>query len=227
MVKRGLLVAAIAVAVFIVAYPFAPLVQHVFFGGETSSAQTLGTFEATSVILSTENYVLLGTAGEARANVQSRVSGLDSFQGWSIASAIAAETSGEARLVIPKIGVDMAIAVTNSESAGLNKGAWLIPGTSTPDKGSNTAFAAHRFRYTPPSSRTFYLLDKMEDGDMVHIFWQGKEYLYRVNRNFIVEPSQVEVLDKTSQPSITLITCEPIFTTDKRLIVTAQLIETR
>lgn len=125
-------------------------------------------------------------------------------------------------LIIPKIGVRMPIVEGNDESA-LNRGAWRLPETSTPDKGGNTALTGHRWLYRPPSQKTFYLLDKLEIGDSFQILWLGKTYNYKVVSTFVVEPTQVDVLNPTSVPTVTLITCTPLFSVEKRLIVRGEM----
>jgi len=222
--KKTAITAGLVVALIITVYPFIPAMQYTM--GADAEGATLGTFESAGVVLATNNYVLLGTAEEQRLGFESRVSGLDALDGWSLASAISG-TSETARVIIPKIGVEMPITITENERQGLDGGAWLMPGTSTPDKGGNTAFAGHRFRYVPPSSKTFYLLDKLTIGDEVQVIWQGKEYWYEVTESRIVPPTATEVLQDQGEPTITLITCDPIFSTSNRLVVSAVLVEVR
>lgn len=130
------------------------------------------------------------------------------------------------RIVIPKIGVNMPITGGVNEEYAWSRGAWVDNRTSTPDKGSNTTFSAHRFQYKPPSSKTFYLLDKLEEGDEVGVYWEDKLYTYRVTGQSIVTPYAAEVLEPTDKPTITLITCTPLFSVKNRLVVTAELVET-
>lgn len=133
----------------------------------------------------------------------------------------AAETN---LLIIPKIGVKIAIVEGTTESA-LNKGAWRLPETSTPDKGGNTAIAGHRWKYRPPSEKTFYLLDKLEKGDTFKITWDGKDYNYKIIGVSVVMPTDVWVLNPTQKSIVTLITCTPLFSVSKRLIVKGELVE--
>lgn len=126
----------------------------------------------------------------------------------------------ENRLVIPKIGVDIPVVEGKNERA-LLVGAWRIPGTSTTPEKSNMVVSAHRFRYRPPSSKTFYLLDKLKAGDIIILYWKGQEYDYRVSETAVVGPKAVEILDPTASPRLTLFTCTPLFSTAKRLVVVA------
>jgi len=139
----------------------------------------------------------------------------------SASSALRADLQGN-YLVISKIGVEIPIVQGQDESA-LEKGAWLIPQTSTPDLMKNTALAAHRFKYKPPHKETFYLLDKVSKGDKILVLWEGKEYYYTVNSVSVVDPAYVEVLKETENPTLTLITCHPLFSDKSRLVVQAEL----
>lgn len=133
------------------------------------------------------------------------------------------QLTDEKRLIIPSIGVDTPIIEGPDESA-LNKGAWRIPKTSTPDHGGNTVISGHRFKYLPPNNTTFYLLDKLQPGDAIQVQWAAKLYNYRVTGSREVKPEQVEILENTKDDRLTLFTCTPILSTTRRLVVTAELV---
>lgn len=128
------------------------------------------------------------------------------------------------RLLIGKIGVDTPIIDSTSETYGLNHGAWRYPGSSTPDQGGNTVLTGHRFKYLPPNNLTFYLFDQLQSGDLIAVKWQGQDYYYRVRGSKIVEPTDLSVLAPSSQPILTMFTCDPIFSQDQRLVIIADLI---
>ncbi len=127
-------------------------------------------------------------------------------------------------IVIPKIGVDMPVVEGETEEA-LEQGAWRVPETSTPDQGGNTVISAHRWKLLPPSTETFYNLDKLEIGDEVTVYWERKKYNYLVNDIFEVDKTAVEIQDNTEDSRLTLFTCTPLFSTDLRLVVVSELIE--
>jgi len=129
------------------------------------------------------------------------------------------------RLIITKIGVNAPIVESKNEQYGLSKGAWHIPESSTPDKGGNTVLTGHRFKYLPPNNLTFYLLDKLEIGDVISVIWQDKEYYYRVKETKVVPDTELSVLDPSDEPIITLFTCTPLYSTEKRLVVIGGLIK--
>ena len=129
------------------------------------------------------------------------------------------------RLIITKIGVNAPIVESKNEAYGLDKGAWRIPESSTPDKGSNTVITGHRFKYLPPNNLTFYLLDKLEVGDIISVIWKEQNYYYRVKETKVVSDTELSVLDPSDKPIITLFTCTPIYSTENRLVVIGELIE--
>ena len=130
------------------------------------------------------------------------------------------------RLVIPSIGVHIAIVEGKDESV-LYRGAWKRPNTSTPDQGGNTVITGHRFHYIPPNNRTFYNLNKLENDSKVFVFWNEKEYVYQVYESFIVKPEQTEIEGPMDENILTLYTCHPLWTADRRLVVRAELLEVR
>ncbi len=105
----------------------------------------------------------------------------------------------------------------------LNKGVWHIPGTSTPDKGSNTVVAGHRFTYTSPRG-VFYYLDKIQINDRVTVDWSGTEYTYRVSDIKEVRPNDLSVQAPSKNSLFTMYTCTPLLTAKNRLIVQSELV---
>lgn len=124
------------------------------------------------------------------------------------------------KVIIPKIGVESEIVEGETEAA-LNRGTWRIPSTSTPDQGGNTVLSGHRFRFLPPNNTTFYLLDKLNQGDEIFVWWDGVLYTYRVVESRVVNPDAVEILDPTADDRLTIFTCTPLLSTDRRLVVSA------
>jgi len=144
-------------------------------------------------------------AGSANAGVSQSKSGEQQPRGNSIR--------------ISSITVDM--PVFEGDESVLARGAWLMPGSAFPGKG-NTVISAHR--YQSFGAKSFYHLDKVNVGDVMSVWWNGKEYQYRVVSNTVVRPDRVDVLNKSSHAKLTLVTCDPVFSTKNRRIVTADLI---
>ena len=131
----------------------------------------------------------------------------------------------DSRLVIPKIGVNIKIVEGGDESA-LYRGSWHIPNTSTPPQGGNTVLTVHRFQYLA-GPNTLALADKLEVGDVIIVYWKTgadtvTEYDYRITETKLVQPNQVEILNNTPTPRLTVFTCAPMFSTKQRLVLIAE-----
>jgi sortase A len=128
-------------------------------------------------------------------------------------------------LVIPSIHLQKTI-YDGLPYPSLAKGVWHSSHSSTPDRGSNTVMAGHRFTYNgfQKGASTFYDLDKVNKGDDIVVYWQHKRYNYKVFDTFIVSPSQISIEAPSTQPEITLYTCSPLWTSISRLVVQARLV---
>ena len=73
------------------------------------------------------------------------------------------------------------------------------------------------------SRMIFYNLDKLKEGDKVVLKDRtGRSYEYRVSETFLAEPSESWVMGQVrGRDMLTLQTCTPIPTFQKRLIVRA------
>lgn len=127
-------------------------------------------------------------------------------------------------LVIPTMLLD-APTLEGPESDWSNilkQGIWRWPASSTPDKGGNTVFLAHRFSYSGPRG-AFYYLDKLKIGDKVGVIWNNHTYTYRVTSSREVPPTETSIQDNTTDARITLFTCTPLWHPVNRLVVVAEL----
>jgi LPXTG-site transpeptidase (sortase) family protein len=75
--------------------------------------------------------------------------------------------------------------------------------------------------WRPPSTKTFWDIDKMKVGDEISLTWDNKLYTYKVAKTYIVNPNRVDILANTKVPKLTLFSCTPKFTSKKRLVVEA------
>ncbi len=125
-------------------------------------------------------------------------------------------------LIIPSILVDSEINEGPDEKV-LKNGVWRRPFTSVPSQGGNTVLVAHRFLYTN-GPKTFYHLNKIKINDKIVIFWEGSEYEYRVSEVLEVGKDEVWVEDYSDEAILTLYTCTPLWTAEKRLVVRAKLL---
>lgn len=143
----------------------------------------------------------------------------------------------EARLVIPKINVDAPIVLgldsldNATTQVALKDGVVHYPisgASSLPGQAGNTVLLGHSSNYVFDDGDykfVFVLLPRMEQGDLFYIHFEGKRYVYRVTEKEVITPQQVEKLATNSdKPTATLVTCVPIGTNDKRLLLRAEQI---
>lgn len=132
-------------------------------------------------------------------------------------------------LIIPKINVKAPI-IWNSETdeqsmlKNLQKGVAHYKGTSLPDENGNVFITGHSsyYRWDKGKYKTvFTLLPKLEKDDEIALSYKNTVYIYKVYDKFVVKPEDVWVLEPTPEPTLTLMTCVPIGTNLKRLIVRA------
>lgn len=142
----------------------------------------------------------------------------------------------EPKLIIPKINVNVPIVydVSNdpdSQLEAMKKGvAWFgIPGASSkPGQVGNTVLSGHstnNLLETGDNKFVFLHLPELKKGDTIYSNHNGVRYTYKVTKTEVVMPTDVNALVyKTDIPVMTLITCVPIGTAEKRLLVTAEQI---
>jgi len=123
-----------------------------------------------------------------------------------------------ANIRIPKIGVDKYVVQGVGET-DLRKGPGHYPQTPMPGEQGNAAIAGHRTTYGAPFNR----LDELSPGDDILVTTVKGSYTYKVVTTHVVKPDQVEVLDPTSTPTLTLTTCNPKYSASQRLIVVSTL----
>lgn len=133
-------------------------------------------------------------------------------------------TPQDNRLVIPKLVLNQAI-LQGASPYTVNKGIWARPNASTPPDGGNTVLVGHRYTYTSPS--VFYDLDKVAVGDDIVVYWQGREYDYKVHTTKVVPATDVAIENNTANAQLTLYTCTPFWSFSERLVVVADLMQTK
>ncbi len=101
------------------------------------------------------------------------------------------------------------------------RGFWHYPSSQVPGSRGNVVIIGHRFDKLPPDTRTFYNLDKIKIGDKIKITQVDGSYDYTVVKVFEVAKTDRSVLNDTGDYRLTLITCTPLWTSHRRLIVIA------
>lgn len=141
----------------------------------------------------------------------------------------------EPRLIVPKINVDVPIvwdataADQNSLNNAMNNGvAWFnIPGASArPGEVGNFVVSGHSSNDWLDSGDykfVFARLEQLTEGDVIYVNYNSVRYTYNIVRREVVKPTDVAALvDPTTKPLITLITCVPLGTANERLLVFAE-----
>jgi sortase A len=106
-------------------------------------------------------------------------------------------------LRIPKLRLEVAVLPGTDEQT-LDRGVGHIDDTALPGDEGNFAVAGHRDGF-------FRGLKDILPGDTIEIETLTGRDTYRVERTWIVEPTDVSVLDPTPAPSLTLVTCYPFY----------------
>lgn len=140
----------------------------------------------------------------------------------------------EPKLIIPKINVEVPIEFNTTPDyaaqmkAMENGVAWFgIPGAnSKPGQVGNTVLSGHSSNDIIDGGNykfIFARLDQMSTGDTIYINYQEKRYTYTITKKEVVLPTEVnKLVYETDKPIVTLITCTPLGTALKRLLVTAE-----
>jgi LPXTG-site transpeptidase (sortase) family protein len=120
-------------------------------------------------------------------------------------------------LDVPGIGLE--VPVFHGE---MDRGPVWIEGTARPGQDGNVGISGHRDGY-------FRALKDARVGDALTLRTPGSTERYVIDDIIIVDPIDVEVLDPTSERTITLVTCYPFYylgSAPQRYIVRARLEET-
>lgn len=133
-------------------------------------------------------------------------------------------------LFIPKINVLAPVTWNVKESQilpDLNKGLVHFQDTALPGENGNVFVAGHSSNYWWTKSdfnRVFALLPELTIGDAIYLKYLDKKFIYQVTEVQTVGPKDVSVIAPTENPILTLMTCVPVGTSQKRLIVKAKQI---
>ena len=127
-----------------------------------------------------------------------------------------------ARLEAPAVDLK-ATVLEGSDDRTLRRAAGHIEYTPLPGEPGNVGIAGHR-------DTTFYPVRKLKAGDRLTLTTASHIFEYEVRDTWIVEPEDVQVLDPTTRPALTLVTCYPFnFVGDapQRFIVRGELVSER
>ncbi len=137
-------------------------------------------------------------------------------------------------IVIDKISVNAPVVanveITNEKlyMDSLRYGVAHASGTVLPGEKGNMFMFAHsslNFWQLGPYATVFNLLSKLEIGDTMVIYHEGKGYVYSVFETSIVHGWNTKPFDQEyAEPVVTLVTCDPPGTTQNRRVVKARIV---
>ncbi len=147
----------------------------------------------------------------------------------------------DTRLVIPRINRNVPVINVSTDSIikkdweklerdmqeALRFGVIHYPGTARPGQQGNVVITGHSsyFPWDPGRFKdVFAVLHDTKKGDQILMYNNQKRYIYEVTSIKKIWPSELDVLKPSKENKLTLITCTPVGTNLKRLIVEAKLL---
>ena len=127
----------------------------------------------------------------------------------------AGEVIGEMK--IPRLEANT-IVVQGDSSKALRRAVGHLPETALPGEHGNVVLAGHRDSFFRP-------LRNIQVGDAITIRTPDGEFEYQVESTKVVWPTDVQVLQPSSENTLTLVTCFPFYylgSAPKRFIVRAR-----
>jgi len=142
-------------------------------------------------------------------------------------------TMTENSMKIPVLNIEAPITwrvnnVPADVSLGLESGLIHINGTALPGEKGNIYVTGHSSNYIWAKggyNSVFATLDQLIIGDSIYIKFNNETYVYKVSSQRVVVATDLSVLAQTDQSKLTLVTCWPIGTSLKRLVVEAKQID--
>lgn len=149
----------------------------------------------------------------------------------------------ENRLIIPRMNLNVPLvtpsyasliaedweAVETDIQDALQYGVVHYPGTARPGQAGNFFVTGHSSYYpwAPGAYKNvFARLHELNVGDEYWVYYGGDKYRYLITGKREVKPTNVDVLDQPiDHRTATLMTCTPVGTTLRRLILTAKEID--
>jgi len=132
----------------------------------------------------------------------------------------------EFRLVIDTKDLHInAPVIEGANKENLSQGVGHHRTTAEPGFSGNVVIYGHRWY---PGDNPYYTifnhLELLKAGDKVTIYYKGGTFVYQIKESKIVLSDQVEILKQTDRPQLTLYTCTPRYTSEKRLVYIGELV---
>jgi sortase A len=123
------------------------------------------------------------------------------------------------RIVLPTIDKSSWV-VEGTDPDDLRKGPGHYPDTPLPGRRGTVAIAGHRTTHGAP----FRKIDKLRRGDPIRVEMPYGTYVYRVERNRIVPPTEISVKKKVGYDRLILSACHPLYSAAERIVTFARFV---
>ena len=154
-----------------------------------------------------------------------------SFQPGSTPGAVTSEVPNfsDNHLLIPKISVNAPVTwrVANDEKEiqnNLQNGLIQIAGTAMPGESGNVFITGHSSNYwwkEGDYNTVFALLPQLVEGDEIIVTYKGEFHHYKVTGSEEMKSSEVSKHLESDKEKLTIMTCTPVGTNLRRLLVYA------
>ena len=138
-------------------------------------------------------------------------------------------------LSVPKISLENIPIILNVDGGNksaynqaLENGIAHFAGTALPGQQGNSFIFGHSSFYpSKPGNykEVFRQLDRLELGDRILITSDSGSYQYTIIDKKIVNPKNTDVLTQTTDYRLTLMTCWPVYSTSKRLLIIGKKVD--
>ncbi len=135
----------------------------------------------------------------------------------------------EDSLVIPKINVNAPIVFASTTDSKilfnkLEQGVVHYPTSTAPGEVGSTIILGHSSAYpwyAGDYGSVFALLGKLQPGDQIIVFYKKHKHTYTVSNKQVIN-DQVEIKSQNQKPKLILISCWPVGTAWKRIMIEAE-----
>jgi sortase A len=124
-----------------------------------------------------------------------------------------------ARIAMPAIDKE-AFVVEGTDTESLRKGPGHYPETPLPGERGTIGIAGHRTTYGAP----FRDIDQLDRGDEIFLDTPTATFVYRVERNRIVDDSAIWVTRRVGYDRLVLTACHPLHSAAQRVAVFARYV---
>jgi sortase A len=122
------------------------------------------------------------------------------------------------RIQVPAIDVDAPV-VEGDDWEALKRGAGHHIGSANPGERGNCVISAHNDIF----GEIFRDLPNLGLGDEIFVHTASRAYRYVATQKRVIEPTEVSVMEGTSSPVLTLISCYPYGVDTHRIVVIGEL----